>query len=124
MYAMQETALLAHHLARMGQISLEVLLEVFVGIDVEPWGVSLELDRCDCEVSVLATPLDCCEPIRRQIAVRGLEHCRARVRVEKVGHLRQFQLPNCSSRVEGCALSPLQLLFFNKIAPEMEKTSS
>lgn len=52
--------------------------------------------------------LENCVQNQRQTAVKGLSHCRERVKAVRAGHLRIFPPPSCSNPAKGCAFSSMR----------------
>ena len=102
--AMEGTVHLALDLANI-VLKPEKVLELLVVTNHEPLNVALGLVRRDALVSSLATRLEYSRQIRTQIASISLEHCHGRAIDVRAQHLRQFQLPDCSSLAKGCASS-------------------
>jgi hypothetical protein len=99
--AMLETVRPAHLVVKVLLILQDGMLESVVEVE----DVLLDLVRPKLPANVAAMPQENSQKIQRQTFAGDLAHCRERVIVVRVWHLRGFQLPGCSIRAKGYALS-------------------
>jgi hypothetical protein len=98
---MLETVRPAHLVVKVLLILQDGMLESLVEVE----DVLLDLVRQKLPANVAAMLQENSQQIQRQTVAGDLAHYRGRVIVVRVWRLQGFQLPSCSSRAKGCALS-------------------